>query len=146
MYFFNLVLSRFFPYWRHKIKQILLTLESNKDGFKLIQCLKWDPGQLAKIMLFFCLESYHPPPTARKLPPSLLTLLSSFFPSSCLGSQPPVPSGKEDPWEVTQGEGGGPWAPQTLPSWGKPVETSGRLSLYVDISVSGPDCKCWYWV
>lgn len=38
--FSNLILSRFFPCWRYKIQQILLTLESSKEGFKLIQCLK----------------------------------------------------------------------------------------------------------
>jgi hypothetical protein len=55
-----------------------LTLESSKEGFKLIQCLKGDLGQLAKIKLFFHLESHGARPRTSLLPFLLSFLLTQL--------------------------------------------------------------------
>lgn len=76
--FLHLAHSKSFPYWSSKIQQILLTLESSKEGFKIIQRLKWDLGRLAKTLLFFPVESHRPQPGT---PACLLTFLFPFCPA-----------------------------------------------------------------
>lgn len=129
-----------------KTQQILLTLESSEEGFQLIQCLKWDQGQLAKIMLSLV---WILPPTALCLQtlsfPTVSPLLSRL---SCLGRSEQQECELKGPGSLHAGSQSPRGLSYSQPRWAKSTGTSETLRGRVAYVAAGawlPASSCTVW-